>query len=1075
MLKPNSFGWYHMMWLLITVVSVILILVFTTQKNTTKQTRIFLIVFAVVMYIGEIHKQIVYSLYGDYGSNFTPHFPWETVPLHFCGTPLYVVPLALVTKNKKLKDACLTYLATFAFIGGFGAMLFPGEAYRDRLGNNIQTMVHHYFMIICAAFLWRSGQIKSFKSFLHATYMFMVFLTIAVLLNTFFHHLSRGVINVFYLNPYKNDPTIIPVISKLIANQDLYVVGLLLYTVTFIGAAFLLFLLAKYLNKFVKYISKISKNVFSHKGGFLVISAIFFLGTVIYPVLLYNNYFFPTVDFARLSLGTRLNSLFGDLLFFVIVFLIICYLFKTKLWRTVAVLCASFLTSLLVFAQMVIAYHYNLLISFDTLTIIKNPADEMGMVMTINFLQLLFERSWHLAFLPFVVNLIFAILYFKKNKILFINTVCCRKLLLSTNSFEQCDFLRLVKQKTFSFFGVLLVVSLFQITQGVGRNYINYKWQVSASRQTLELQTSGYTAGFITGAIIGTSHQDNEKINYDYLKQFNRNPNKTNRKDGFASNITDELSGVSSSNIKNLADLQNVFRGRNIFLIELETFPAFMLGETKGHIFYNYKEQIYPHISKLLKQSYFLENFYDSTGVGHTSDAMFSVHYGLPMVGNYTMSWHYANKQVNNENILSKHLLASNYQTLAYNPGTLDFYNLGSAFNKLLNYQGLIYADPKTSNPNHILKKDLLNDFKQDLENNSELKTHYYNQYQYQTLLQNDYEYKTSFTKYPRKYILSDQKYQEHTTQFDNLREKYIKQQWGIDDRLGLKILSEIVKDNLGVNETEKKLLSFYSTALPHIPFAKLREEDKAFGDDKLVSIYRDKGRQKLIKQNPIQRPVDDKGNRLFSPIHDNLKKMYRSDYNCLQSIGYHDRVIKYFLDYLLPNTKNSVFIFYGDHTATSFRKKSLEITLNRKLTRAEYRSWMKRTAAWVYVPDYDGKAINGVYPGLVTGVQKNLRSQHDIKDTILNLLGINHNYFSLAHNLFTSDKEIYIDPKTMSVFSDHFLAQVLNPSPKNTVFLTNKYNHKQVQEFIKVNQKLKYELEKVLLSGDFEKLNLLG
>ena len=205
------------------------------------------------MVIGEIQKQYIYFTYGNFWVNVIRTFAWNNIPWHFCSTPIYVLPLAIFSgKKSRLREVALTYLATFAILGGGLATFVPTDMFRDRLGNSIQTMVHHVLMALTGVFIYRSKQIRIWKTMLLACYMFLYFALIAVLLNVAFAEMSNYEIETFYMAPHRR--TVLPILSSVqeigkLKYIDLgYLLSLVLYTTVFPSAVFLVWLLGRNFN-----------------------------------------------------------------------------------------------------------------------------------------------------------------------------------------------------------------------------------------------------------------------------------------------------------------------------------------------------------------------------------------------------------------------------------------------------------------------------------------------------------------------------------------------------------------------------------------------------------------------------------------------------------------------------------------------------------------------------------------------------------------------------------------------------------------------------------------------------------
>ena len=235
---PTLFGWFHILWLGITIVSTILLCRF--YKGDVR--RMILTVTLVVIAL-EIYKQINYSF--SYENGITFSYRWYAFPFQFCSTPMYVGLLAGLTKKGWLHKAACAYLATYAIFAGLCVMLYPGDVFIDTIGINIQTMVCHGSMITIGVYLLYSGYVKvEHKSILKAIPLFAIAFAIAMGLNIwakFSGLLEEHTFNMFYISPYVNSTLpVLSVVQPIIG----FLPTIILYVVVFTFAAYLMLLIA---------------------------------------------------------------------------------------------------------------------------------------------------------------------------------------------------------------------------------------------------------------------------------------------------------------------------------------------------------------------------------------------------------------------------------------------------------------------------------------------------------------------------------------------------------------------------------------------------------------------------------------------------------------------------------------------------------------------------------------------------------------------------------------------------------------------------------------------------------------
>ncbi len=256
---PTNYGWFHLMFAAILVVSCVLACVFL--RNCSKKAfRNILLVSWIVLVVFEVYKEVVFAYHFDAESGLGFwKYDWGSFPFQLCSTPFYVLPFAIFLKDGKVKDAFLWYLAFFSLFGGLCVYVFPNDVFHtDYLGVQIQTMVHHGLQIFLAVFIVAHERARfTVKSLLLSIPVFVVMLLIALLLNVVGHKFIEGTFNMFYIGPYY--PCHLPLLS-VIYEKVPFVVFLLIYAVGFVVCAFLMFA--------IEYgVLKLCQKLYSKKHG----------------------------------------------------------------------------------------------------------------------------------------------------------------------------------------------------------------------------------------------------------------------------------------------------------------------------------------------------------------------------------------------------------------------------------------------------------------------------------------------------------------------------------------------------------------------------------------------------------------------------------------------------------------------------------------------------------------------------------------------------------------------------------------------------------------------------------------
>lgn len=239
MTTPTPYGWFHILWLVITLGICLYLSVFRRQDAPERIRRVVLLT-ALIVAVLEIYKQIVFS-FSDSGFDYQ----WYIFPFQFCSTPMYVGLLAGLTCKGKVHRAACAYLATYSVFAGLCVMLYPSTVFVPEIGINVQTMICHGSMIWIGAYLLATGYVKlEWKTVLRALPVFMTCVALAVVGNEIAYRsglLESETLNLFFVSPYC-DPHL-PVYS-IVQGVVPFPYCLLIYVLGFTLAAWIILLIA---------------------------------------------------------------------------------------------------------------------------------------------------------------------------------------------------------------------------------------------------------------------------------------------------------------------------------------------------------------------------------------------------------------------------------------------------------------------------------------------------------------------------------------------------------------------------------------------------------------------------------------------------------------------------------------------------------------------------------------------------------------------------------------------------------------------------------------------------------------
>lgn len=232
MTTPGMYGWFHLLWLGITVGSTVALCVFGRKWSHKTVCNILLGTALVVMAL-EVYKQINFTFGNGSG---TPAYQWYAFPWQFCSTPMYIGLLAGICRKGRVHDALCAYLATFALFAGLAVMVYPSTVFVGTIGINIQTMVCHGSMVVLGIYLLVSGhvQLRS-RTIFKAVPVFAVMLAVALVLNEVAYQAGIEDFNMFFVSPHC-DPSL-PVYS-LVQQKIPFPMSLVVYVLGFTVAAY---------------------------------------------------------------------------------------------------------------------------------------------------------------------------------------------------------------------------------------------------------------------------------------------------------------------------------------------------------------------------------------------------------------------------------------------------------------------------------------------------------------------------------------------------------------------------------------------------------------------------------------------------------------------------------------------------------------------------------------------------------------------------------------------------------------------------------------------------------------------
>lgn len=237
--RPQSYGWFHILWLFISAAMLIYFYV-TRTKNNDKRLKRILLIYGITSFLLELIKQVIWSY-----DNGVWDYQWYAFPFQLCTTPLIVSIAYCFIRNEKIKEYLLSYLAFFTILGGISTMIIPDSCFVKEIEVNIYTMFLHCGSFVISTYILMGGYIEiSFRNLINGFKIFLMFVSMAFLLNIVIYNsgiLNGETFNMFYISPYFiSSLPVFSIIQPLIP----YILFLVTYILALFLGAFIIYIVA---------------------------------------------------------------------------------------------------------------------------------------------------------------------------------------------------------------------------------------------------------------------------------------------------------------------------------------------------------------------------------------------------------------------------------------------------------------------------------------------------------------------------------------------------------------------------------------------------------------------------------------------------------------------------------------------------------------------------------------------------------------------------------------------------------------------------------------------------------------
>lgn len=204
--KPASYGLFHILFCVITIVAFILICYFT-RKCSDKTFRIIILSVGAFLIIAEIYKHLYFAFLYNVDGTQTIKYEWDIFSFQLCSVPMYLcIPVGLLKKGK-VRDVLCEYLVTIGFLGGIMAYLEPSGILHDDLFRLLHSCIWHSLLIFIALFiLFTNNACTNLKHFKRSLIVFYSVVCLATIFNLAFYSKVDEGFNMCYISPFINTP-----------------------------------------------------------------------------------------------------------------------------------------------------------------------------------------------------------------------------------------------------------------------------------------------------------------------------------------------------------------------------------------------------------------------------------------------------------------------------------------------------------------------------------------------------------------------------------------------------------------------------------------------------------------------------------------------------------------------------------------------------------------------------------------------------------------------------------------------------------------------------------------------------
>ena len=209
MTPPSAYGTAHII-LIVVGLTLCFSLAYFLRNLGERGNKILLLTFAGVLILSEVFKQLfLYYVTNDNS------ICWGEFPFQMCSLPMYLCPIAVLSKSERVKRAAYGFMMCFNLLGGFAGMFEPSGVFLKQVPLTIHAVAWHVSLVFLGLYIMFSGRAgRDRKEFGDVVKTFLVCCFIAFAINTLIGITVGDTVNMFFVGPNNSPIIIFNTISK---------------------------------------------------------------------------------------------------------------------------------------------------------------------------------------------------------------------------------------------------------------------------------------------------------------------------------------------------------------------------------------------------------------------------------------------------------------------------------------------------------------------------------------------------------------------------------------------------------------------------------------------------------------------------------------------------------------------------------------------------------------------------------------------------------------------------------------------------------------------------------------------